>query len=232
MSEVKHASVWLPPAFPMEGRLPRRTVQVQQNILRQCEQERRYQEALCLAAGYRVTPPTPRSHPISYRVVIGALCGLVGAVLVQSAQASTLEAINHTHWAINRFSVDGRSGIDIIGPYQGGGGGCCYVAPSRWQPGMTVRVDWETGAGSSSGYPGTGDWDKYLAWVEKIDAQKRRHTKLVPVPDYTGQKVCGLTVHFLPCDELQVTTSCYAYGSPEYPIKTPLHLPEPQSCPK
>ena len=53
----------------------------------------------------------------------------------------------------------------------------------------------------------------------------------VPIPDYTGQKVCGLTVHFLPCDELQVTTSCHAYGSPEYPIKTPLHLPQPQSCP-
>ncbi|WP_152524980.1 DUF3304 domain-containing protein, partial [Pseudomonas viridiflava] len=26
------------------------------------------------------------------------------------------------------------------GPYQGGGGGCCYVVPSRWEPGMTVRV--------------------------------------------------------------------------------------------
>lgn len=30
----------------------------------------------------------------------------------------------------------------------------------------------------------------------------------------------------------QVTTSCYAYGSPEYPIKTPLEMPEPKSCPK
>ncbi|WP_300732918.1 hypothetical protein [Pseudomonas sp.] len=39
-------------------------------------------------------------------------------------------------------------------------------------------------------------------------------------------------VHFLPCDEVQVTTSCYAYGSPEYPIKTSLHLPEPPSCSK
>ncbi|WP_412033664.1 DUF3304 domain-containing protein, partial [Pseudomonas syringae] len=155
---------------------------------------------------------------------LALLATLVGVLLAQSALASTLEAINHTHWAINRFSVDGRSGLDIIGPYQGGGGGCCYIAPSRWKPGMTVRVDWETGSGSSKGYPGAGDWAKYLAWVEKIEAQKRRLTKLVPVPDYTGQKVCGLTVHFLPCDELQVTTSCHAYGSPEYPIKTPLHL--------
>jgi hypothetical protein len=172
----------------------------------------------------------PRPTDGRYRLAL--LGALVGALLAQSALASTLEAINHTHWAINRFSVDGRSGIDIIGPYQGGGGGCCYVAPSRWQPGMTVRVDWETGAGSSKGFPGFADEAKYDAWLDKIDAQKRQLSKLVPVPDYTGQKVCGLTVHFLPCDELQVTTSCYAYGSPEYPIKTPLHLPEPQSCPK
>ncbi|WP_455884311.1 DUF3304 domain-containing protein [Pseudomonas spelaei] len=157
---------------------------------------------------------------------------LAGALCAQNGLASTLEAINHTHWAINRFSVDGRSGIDIIGPYQGGGGGCCYVAPARWRPGMTVRVDWESGAGSSAGFPGFADREKYYAWIEKIDSQKRQLTKIVPVPDYTGQKVCGLTVHFLPCDDIQVTTSCYAYGSPEYPIKTPLQLPEPQSCPK
>ncbi len=32
MSEIKHASVWLPPPFPLEGCLPRRVQQVQQNI--------------------------------------------------------------------------------------------------------------------------------------------------------------------------------------------------------
>ena len=174
--------------------------------------------------------------PTDGRHRFALLATLIGVMLAQSTQASTLEAINHTHWAINHFSVDGRSGIDIIGPYQGGGGGCCYVAPTRWQSGMTVRVDWETGASGVSKiadeFPGFGDWPKYLAWKQKVKAQKRQLSKLVPVPDYTGQKVCGLTVHFLPCDELEVTTSCYAYGSPEYPIKTPLQLPEPQSCPQ
>ncbi|QXN52324.1 DUF3304 domain-containing protein [Pseudomonas fluorescens] len=160
------------------------------------------------------------------------LSALLAIIFPQSAPGGTLQAINHTHWAINRFAVDGQSGLDIIGPYQGGGGGCCYAAPARWKPGITVRVEWETGAGSSRGYPGLRDWSQYLAWVEKIEAQKRKHSKVVAVPDYTKQKVCGLTVHFLPCDELQVTTSCHAYGSPEYPIKTPLNLPEPQSCPK
>ena len=172
-------------------------------------------------------------NPVRRRIARWAAPVTLWAIAAaHSAQASTLGAINHTHWAINRFSVDGRSGIDIIGPYQGGGGGCCYVAPERWIPGMTVRVDWETGAGSSGGFPGFADRDKYYAWLDNIDAQKRQHSKTVSLPDYTNQKVCGLTVHFLPCDEVQVTTSCYAYGSPEYPIKTPLHLPEPQSCPQ
>jgi hypothetical protein len=156
---------------------------------------------------------------------------LAATLLAAEVQASTIGGINHTHWAVNHFAVDGQSAIDIIGPYQGGGGGCCYIAPSRWQPGMTVRVDWETGSAYSGDSPGYLDWPKYLEWVGKIQAQKRQHSKVVAVPDHTGQEVCGITVHFLPCDELQVTTSCHAYGSPNYPIKTPLNLPEPQSCP-
>ncbi|MFF7066041.1 DUF3304 domain-containing protein [Pseudomonas sp. NPDC008258] len=178
------------------------------------------------------------SHPprslIALKQSVGLAAWYAAFVISGSiplAQASTIEAINHTHWAINHFSVDGRSGIDIVGPYQGGGGGCCYIAPQEWVPDMMVRVVWETGTAYSDGFTGFADRPKYLAWVEKIEAQTRQHSKLVAVPDYTGQKVCGITVHFLPCDDIQVTTSCYAYGSPEYPIKLPLHLPEPQSCP-
>ncbi|EPF16760.1 hypothetical protein HMPREF0201_02508 [Cedecea davisae DSM 4568] len=67
---------------------------------------------------------------------------------------------------------------------------------------------------------------------KNIDAQKRQHSKTVPVPDYTGQKTCGITVHFLPCDEVKVTTSCFTYGSPSYPIKLPLEMKEPKVCPR
>ncbi|MGI4484452.1 DUF3304 domain-containing protein [Klebsiella pneumoniae] len=97
----------------------------------------------------------------------------------------TIKAINHTKWAINHFSINGQSGIDIIGPFQGGGGGCCFSVPARWTPGMTVRVDWETGVGD-----------------------------------------------ILPCDDVKVTTSCYTYGSPSYPIKEPVRMKEPAVCPK
>jgi hypothetical protein len=56
----------------------------------------------------------------TWHALLGVLCGLATILLTHNAQASTIEGINHTHWAINRFSVDGRSGIDIIGAYQGG----------------------------------------------------------------------------------------------------------------
>ncbi|HDY4952118.1 TPA: T6SS immunity phospholipase A1-binding lipoprotein Tli1-KP [Klebsiella pneumoniae] len=144
----------------------------------------------------------------------------------------TIDAINHTKWAINHFSINGQSGIDSIGPFQGGGGGCCFSVPARWAPGMTVRVDWETGQGSSAGFPGFADEAKYLAWKKGIDAQKRQHSQTVPLPDYNGQDVCGITVHFLPCDDVKVTTSCYTYGSPSYPIKEPVRMKEPAVCQK
>ncbi len=144
----------------------------------------------------------------------------------------TIKAINHTHWAVNNFSVDGQSGIDGIGPYQGGGGGCCYSSPARWKLGMMVRIDWETGQGSSAGFPGFADRAKYKAWKKEIDAQKRQHSKTVPLPDYNGQDTCGITVHFLPCDDVKVTTSCWSPKNANYPIKEPLRMKEPKVCPK
>uniref|UniRef100_UPI001F4B4A8C DUF3304 domain-containing protein n=1 Tax=Klebsiella pneumoniae TaxID=573 RepID=UPI001F4B4A8C len=81
-----------------------------------------------------------------------------------------------------------------------------------------VRVDWETGVGDTEGSPGFGNDEKYLAWVKKMKAQNRQHSKTVPLPDYNGQDVCGITVHFLP--------------NANYPIKEPVRMKEPAVCPK
>jgi len=147
-------------------------------------------------------------------------------------RGGTIKAVNHTHWAINHFSVNGQSGIDLIGPWQGGGGGCCFGVPPKWTPGMTVRVDWETGLAYSPDFPGYGDDKKYLAWAKKVNMQKKQHSLEVPVPDYTGQETCGITVHFLPCDDIKVTTSCYEYGRPDHPVKDPIRMEEPEVCPQ
>ena len=167
---------------------------------------------------------------MSYLRLFPLLAGLLLINVVPRVQAGTMDAINHTKWAINSFSVDGQPGYDIIGPFQGGGG-CCYSPPAVWKPGMTVRIDWETGVGDMEGFPGFDKRAEYLAWVKKMEAQSRQFSKNVPVPDYNGEKTCGITVHFLPCDEVKVTTSCYTYGSPSYPIKEPVRMEEPQSCP-
>jgi hypothetical protein len=172
---------------------------------------------------------------ISQLSLLAGLC-LLSACKPPAAEAQggagTIEAINHTRWAINQFSVDGQSGIDAIGPYDGGGGGCCYGVPGQWKPGMTVRVDWETGEFSTKDFPGFADYKKYKVWEKKMSAYTRQHNKLVSVPDYTGQKTCGITVHFMPCDEVRVTTSCMTYNNPNYPIKEPLRMPEPKVCPQ
>jgi hypothetical protein len=163
----------------------------------------------------------------------------------------TIEAINHTSWAINRFSVNGQSGLDIIGPYSGGGGGCCFGVSGPWKPGMTVQVDWETGVAFASDVPeipepvrpdltGLSDaegyrvaqayFDEKQKWYKKIESFKQKHSQSVQIPDYTGQKTCGITVHFLPCDQVKVTTSCADYGSPDYPVKDPVHMEKPKVC--
>ncbi|WP_336797992.1 DUF3304 domain-containing protein [Erwinia aphidicola] len=194
--------------------------------------------------------------------ISSVLCGilLLAGCGQQSAQAEyqgggggTIEAINHTKWAISWFRVNGQSGLDIIGPYQGGGGGCCFGVPKQWQPGMTVRVDWETSVAFASDVPeipkpkrpNLGNLDAKTAdlkasqyykerqvWRQKVKTLSKEHSLTVPLPDYTGQKTCGITVHFLPCEQVKVTTSCADYGNPRHPIKEPLRMKEPKVCPK
>lgn len=116
-----------------------------------------------------------------------------------------------------------------------------------------MKVDWETGVAFADDVPeipepkrpdttGMNKEERYKAsqiysdehevWYQKIKAFSKEHTRIVPVPDYTGQKTCGITVHFLPCDQIKVTTSCADYGSPDYPVKDPVHMEKPAVCPK
>jgi hypothetical protein len=98
-------------------------------------------------------------HALSFAAALAA-AGCASAPLPAQAGSGSIDAINHTHWAINHFSVDGRNAVDIIGPYQGGGGACCFAVPAQWKPGMTVRVDWETGVAYDDDFPGFSNWPK------------------------------------------------------------------------
>ncbi|OLS62625.1 T6SS phospholipase effector Tle1-like catalytic domain-containing protein [Pseudomonas putida] len=65
MSEINTSTVWYPPQFPLEGRLPTRPEHVHANLRVQREPEREYQNALSLAAGRRAPPPCCKTLHIS-----------------------------------------------------------------------------------------------------------------------------------------------------------------------
>ena len=136
-----------------------------------------------------------------------------------------LRGVNHTLQGINRFSVNGYSGLL-------GGNSCCISLPDKWQPELKAHIEWEVDpnprekiARRTEGY---GYDDEAYA---RHAANYQKHTAVVDIPEY-GEDRCGLTVHFLVCNQIKVTTSCWATNRSEYPIKEPYDMKEPQICPK
>ena len=146
--------------------------------------------------------------------------------------AGNLNGFNHTAAAINYFSVNGAGGRNIP-PYGEGGGVCCIRLPSQWQPNLMMTVEWETDPDpyakiqrKTAGYG--FEPQAYAKHKENF----KKHIAVVELPRYETKTLCSPTVHFLPCHQIKVTTSCTAHGEPNYPIKEPARMKEPAVCPK
>lgn len=137
-----------------------------------------------------------------------------------------IRAINHVKdISINGFSVNGYYVPGL------GGGYCCIMLPEKWTPDLKAYIEWEVDPSPNESIPmkkkGFGyDEDTYAQHAAKY----QQHSLVVDVPQY-GAKRCGLTVHFLPCNQVKVTTACEGYGTPTYPIKEPRNMKEPAICP-
>lgn len=139
--------------------------------------------------------------------------------------AGDLRGFNHmADSAVNSFSVNGYGGTLT-------GNLCCIMLPDEWKPGLKARIEWEVDPDPSEKIPMK---KKGFGYEEEAYAQHKakyqQHSTIVDIPQY-GKERCGLTVHFLPCDQVKVTTVCSGYGTPNYPIKEPLNMKEPASCP-
>ena len=161
------------------------------------------------------------------------LCGLLSSFFVGCSTAThkdeplagSIQAVNHTTHGINWFEVNG---------YRAGGGGgssCCIVMPATWRPGLKAIIEWEVDPDPYAKMPPLGTKEFKLAMAE---AKKsfRRYIEVVDIPKWEGTERCGLSVHFLVCNKVKVTTSCWRYGSPNNSIKEPLDMKEPAVCPK
>ncbi|MFV3015285.1 DUF3304 domain-containing protein [Pseudomonas sp. KHB2.9] len=143
--------------------------------------------------------------------------------------AGNLNGVNHTSAAINYFSVNGYGGANIS-PHGYGGGMCCAMLPRQWQPGLKLEVEWETDPNPYAKSPPLGS-DAFRIFMAKHKTNYQQHSAIVEIPPYED-RLCALEVHFLPCNQVKVSTSCWRYPSPNSPIKEPLEMKEPAICPK
>ena len=140
--------------------------------------------------------------------------------------AAGLSGYNHTLGNITSFSVNG-SRVSV------GGVQCCVLLPAKWTPGLHARVKWESLDKSKlSPMPKFSQVEAYKRWEAELDQYGTQHEVSVPIPEYDADTACSMKVHFLPCNQVKVTTSCQSYGSVGYPINEPMDMKEPAVCPK
>ena len=138
--------------------------------------------------------------------------------------AGNLRGYNHVAGqTVNHFSVNGYGGTMA-------GNTCCVMIPDKWSPGLTAHVEWEVDPQTAPPFPGYKDWDKYQAWEKKLKSSFKKYSTDVEIIQYDHS--CGLTVHFLTCQKVKITAACSGYGTANYPVKEPLNMQEPASCPK
>lgn len=157
-------------------------------------------------------------------LILSMMAGCSQANSDDGYTAGDLRAVNHVEGqGINGFSVNGYHVPGL------GGGYCCIMLPEKWTSELKARVEWETDPEPYVHLPPLGT-DEYRKAYALHKANYRQHSTIVDISQY-GKERCGLTVHFLPCNQVKVTTACSGYGTENYPIKEPLNMKEPSSCP-
>ncbi|BBF87080.1 hypothetical protein DLM_3492 [Aquitalea magnusonii] len=98
--------------------------------------------------------------------------------------------------------------IDRMGAPGRGGEVCCASLPKKWYPGMIATVRWVKDPDASLLYP--TDPDEFRAYIKKKRATYQRLSAQMELLPYT--RTCGVTLVFLPCDQVRVTIDCDQEG--------------------
>ncbi|WP_301594846.1 DUF3304 domain-containing protein [Pseudomonas nitroreducens] len=139
--------------------------------------------------------------------------------------SGNVEAVNHTTHGINWMEINGYRA------HAGGGSSCCIVMPVKWRPGLKAHIEWEVDPDPYAKLPSVTSIEFREAYA-KHEKNYKRYSETVDIPEWPGTEPCDLKVHFLVCNKVKVTTSCWVTWSPNYPIKEPKQMKEPAVCPK
>ncbi|WLS78364.1 DUF3304 domain-containing protein [Erwinia pyri] len=146
--------------------------------------------------------------------------------------AGDVDAYNHTAKAINWFRVNG-AGAPGMNAYGESGGACCIAYSRTWTPGLKARVEWEADPNPYEIIPRVKQGAGFEPEAYARHAVKYQHfVRTVDIPRYGPEGTCGITVHFLPCDQVEVTQSCHSPNHPDSLIKYPRKMKEPATCPR
>jgi len=155
-------------------------------------------------------------------IVASILSGCSQASVDDGYTAGDLSGINHmADSGVNSFSVNGYGGAMT-------GNTCCIMLPEKWTPELKARIQWEVDPNPDVILPPLGT-DEFRKAYEQHRTKYQQHSAIINIPQY-GKERCGLTVHFLACNQVKVTTACSGYGTSAYPIKDPLNMKEPATC--
>jgi hypothetical protein len=93
-----------------------------------------------------------------------------------------------------------------------GGEVCCASLPKKWYPGMIATVRWVKDPNPCLGCGPNMDKEyyKFLEYMKKKEANYQRLSAQVELLPYT--RTCGVTLVFLPCDQVRVTIDCDQEG--------------------
>jgi hypothetical protein len=159
------------------------------------------------------------------------LWGVFGFALVGCSTAGNemaggnIQAVNHTLSNINWLSVNGYRADG------GGGRSCCIIMPIKWRAGLKANIEWEVDPDPFAESPPLGT-NEFRDFMRLHKAKYKHYRTTVDIPEWSGTKSCDLKVHFLTCNRVKVTTSCWAPSSPSYPIKEPMEMEGASGCPK
>lgn len=159
-----------------------------------------------------------------------SLVSLYGCHTAPEMVSTPVTGFNHTSAAINRFSVNGAGGHPVSA-FQGGATQvCCGMLPAQWNPDLRATIEWEKDPNPREMIKrdkyGQFDKEDYKRHV----AHYSRHEATVEIPKY-GSDFCAIQVHFLPCDQIRISTTCFAPRNINYPDDSLFQLEGSVICP-